>query len=188
MNKCKVYAALAACVTYNQDTGIITWKYREELSPSDKMFNTRFAGRECGRPDIRGYMRIKFTHERKSYMIFSHRVAWLIAHGRIPDGDIDHINRNPADNRIENLRDVSKAINHRNQTMSCNNKSGVTGVTWHKAYEKWRTYASINGRQHHLGYFTCIHEATSAVKDFRAKHGFTASHGESMPCGKPALT
>ena len=176
--KYKSYKALAAQVTYDPETGVVTWKRREEITRWDKAFNAQFAGRECGSIDKIGYQVIGFSHEGKLNRLKAHRLAWLIVHGKLPDGEIDHINRNRADNRISNLRDVPRAINHRNLTMLRNNTSGVTGVCWHKTKGKWQARAKIDGRYRSVGLFTCIHEASAAVKAFRAKHGFTGSHGE----------
>jgi len=178
-DKYKSYKALAAQVTYDPETGVVTWKRREEIARWDKAFNAQFAGRECGSIDKHGYQIIGFSHEGKLNRLKAHRLAWLIVHGKLPDGEIDHINRNRADNRISNLRDVPSAINHRNLTMLRNNTSGVTGVCWHKTKGKWQARAKIDGRYRAVGLFTCIHEASAAVKAFRAKHGFTESHGEA---------
>lgn len=177
-DKTEVYKALAALVAYDPETGIITWNRREELTRFDRMFNSRFAQCECGCINNKGYRHIGFMHEGKLHRIKAHRLAWMIVHGDLPCGEIDHINRNRADNRIANLRDVSRAINLRNQTMYDRNTSGVTGVHWHKLAGKWRAESRIDGRYHHLGLFDCILAAESAVKSFRAKNGFTDSHGE----------
>ena len=177
-DKYKSYKALAAQVTYDPETGIIIWNFREELTRGDKIFNARFAGRECGRIDFRGYRAIGFTHEGNLYTLKGHRLAWLITYGKLPDGDIDHINRDKSDNRIKNLRDVPHSVNLKNARMQRNNTSGVTGVRWIKSKGKWRAEAQADGLTRHLGYFDCIREAESAVKAFRAKHGFTDSHGE----------
>lgn len=177
--KTEIYKALAALVTYDPETGIITWNRREELTRGDKMFNKRFAGKECGRINTNGYRVICFHHEGNLHILKSHRLAWMIKYGILPDGDIDHVNRNRTDNRISNLRDVSRSINQRNSSMQRNNTSGVTGVSWHKTKGKWRATACVDGRDRHLGLFVSIQEAAVAVKAFRAKHGFTDSHGES---------
>lgn len=179
MNKQAIYSAAAAALTYNPETGLFIWNRREELARGDKSFNTRFSGKECGRINTNGYRVICFRHEGTLHILKAHRLAWMIAHGKLSDGVIDHINRNPSDNRISNLRDVSRAINQRNSSMQRNNTSGVTGVSWCKHKGQWRATACVDGRKRHAGYFSCIHESEAAIKAFRAKHGYTKHHGEA---------
>ena len=66
----------------------------------------------------------------------------------------DHKNRNPLDNRIENLRPATFQENSRNSSLRKNNSSGIVGVTWDKSRSKWRAYISVNNQQTCLGYFS----------------------------------
>lgn len=61
----------------------------------------------------------------------AHRIVYTLAHGEI-DNDlvVDHIDGNPFNNSVENLRLVPKAVNHRNSKKFSNNTSGHTGVYW----------------------------------------------------------
>lgn len=63
---------------------------------------------------------------------------------------VDHINRNPADNRRSNLRICTQFENNKNRS---NNTSGITGVTWHSRSKKWRATIKKNGKQYELGEF-----------------------------------
>ena len=60
-----------------------------------------------------------------------HRVVWAWHHGRLPTMQIDHINGNGFDNRIENLREVSQSENMRNQHRQWkpNKDTGLPGVS-----------------------------------------------------------
>jgi hypothetical protein len=60
---------------------------------------------------------------------------------------VDHINKNPLDNRRKNLRVVSSSQNMMNREKQINNKSGFKGVSWHKASNKWRATIIINKKQ-----------------------------------------
>ena len=70
-------------------------------------------------------------------LYFNHRLVWLYVNGYFPENDIDHINKNPSDNRICNLREVSRSCNLRNAKQSCTNRSGVKGIHWDKQKNSW---------------------------------------------------
>ena len=67
-----------------------------------------FVGRECGFIH-KGYRYMKIGQVRKAV----HHVVWFLHHGQWPSPykDIDHVNQDKLDNRIENLREVSRSIN-----------------------------------------------------------------------------
>lgn len=78
----------------------------------------------------------KFRFGGKLYYV--HRVVYSLFNGQIPKGmNIDHINRNKADNRIENLRLVSVQQNSINTGRHKDNRSGIKNVSWHEAAKKW---------------------------------------------------
>lgn len=64
----------------------------------------------------------------------------------------DHINRNPLDNRKENLRIADKSLNAVNAGTRTSNTSGVTGVSWDKNANSWRAYISYKGKRIELGH------------------------------------
>lgn len=162
-------------VNYNPDTGVMTWRPKDVDANG---WNEKFVGRECGIIASHGYrvLHVHFEHGRGS-KILAHRLAWFICFGELPAGDVDHINQNRSDNRIQNLRDVTRSINCRNSLRSTRNTSGVTGVTWHKLRSKWRARAGIYGRRYSLGLFSELADAEAAVKKFRAENDFTENHG-----------
>lgn len=113
----------------------------------------------------------------KKYRI--HRIIWEMFNGKIPPKmEIDHINHNRMDNRIENLRIVSSLENKRNASMRSDNKSGFTGVSWDKGKCKWRAVASINGKYIMLGRYENLQDAISARVEFNERVGFHKNHGE----------
>lgn len=100
----------------------------------------------------------------------AHRLAWLYVHGEWPKQSIDHINRDRADNRLGNLRDVSTSQNMRNVGLRRSNTSGVTGVYWHKPTGNWLVLAIKEKKQHCLGYFRDWFDAVCARKSWEASN------------------
>lgn len=111
---------------------------------------------------------------------YAHRVLWAMAHGEWPDGEIDHINADKLDNRIENLRVVSKRENARNRRLSKRNKSGITGVCWCRKRRAW--VASIKGDTGtiNLGRFKCVGMAMRARKQAQRQLGYHPNHGKAV--------
>ena len=93
-----------------------------------------------------------------------HRIMWLHAHGAWPAGEVDHINGMRSDNRIENLRDASRAINRQNlkSAQSNNTTSGMLGVTWKKSHKKWVASIRVDGLLRQIGYFSAKEDAHNA--------------------------
>lgn len=111
-------------------------------------------------------------------------MIWALVHGKWPDADLDHENGDTLDNRLENLRDVTNSVNHKNEKkkMSKNNTSGFNGVYWDKQTQKWRAMIKVNFRTIQLGRFVNFEDAVSARKEANVKYGFTDRHG--LPLGK----
>ena len=88
-----------------------------------------------------------------------------------PEGQfIDHINRNPLDNRRENLRIVSIQENCMNLSMKKTNKSGIAGVHWDKNANKWRAKLTYKYKSINLGRFEKLEDARKARKDAELKY------------------
>lgn len=94
-------------------------------------------GQIAGSPHNCGYLQICI--KRKKYLI--HRLIWLYHYGQWPN-QIDHINRNRSDNRIENLRECDYSQNHGNRSMQSNNTSGAKGVFYSKKDDAWFVYVA----------------------------------------------
>lgn len=121
-----------------------------------------------------GYMRFSYNYKK----FYVHRVVWEIHHGNIPNGfEIDHINQNKLDNRIENLRLVSHIDNNKNKGLNKNNTSGFVGVCWDKRSSKWFSYITVNSKQISLGLFKEKDKAISARKEANLFYGFSENHG-----------
>jgi len=87
----------------------------------------------------------------KGKNVLVHQLVWLWHYGYIPENEIDHIDRNRANNRIENLREVSRTCNARNLTTPSNNTSGVKGLSWYKRQNIWEAHISKKGIKIHIG-------------------------------------
>lgn len=124
---------------YCPETGVFTWK----ISPA----STTKKGDIAGNVHRSGYLRINV--DKKAF--YAHRLAYLYIHGYHPENEVDHKNRNKLDNSIKNLREVSRQCNKRNCGNPSTNTSGVKGVSWHKASQKWRAYIKVNNIQKEIG-------------------------------------
>jgi hypothetical protein len=115
----------------------------------------------------KGYMATKISG--KHYCI--HRLIWMWHHGDMPE-QIDHINRNSLDNRIENLRPATASQNTMNRKLFANSTSGCRGVSWHKKRGMWWSYVDVNKKRKSLGYFNDLELADLVAVEARSKfHG-----------------
>lgn len=121
---------------------------------SRKDCGVREAGKKIGSIS-NGYLMAKV--DGKQYSV--HRLIWLYHHGYFPENEIDHINRDRGDNRILNLREVSRSCNIRNTGNFGHNTSGVKGVSLDKRVRKWIAQIRYNGRNIFLGTYIDFSEA-----------------------------
>lgn len=136
---------------YDGDTGLISWK-----NPRSKLK----VGVVVNGTDVSGYIQVNVGN---GLVLKGHRIAWLFAYGEWPNGHIDHINGVRNDNRIQNLRVVTNAINCQNKRKPLpSNKSGFLGVSWHKQANKWLARCQLNRKGYSAGYFDDPEEAHRA--------------------------
>jgi HNH endonuclease/AP2 domain len=93
----------------------------------------------------------------------AHRLIFLWHHGFFPK-IIDHIDQNSLNNRIENLRAVTKSENSQNSNKRKTNTSGYKGVYWRKDIEKWSSQITINCKCKNLGFFKTKEDAYEAYQ------------------------
>lgn len=127
---------------YIEDDGNLYW-----------LHNSKLAGWE----DETGYLHIRLSGK----LYLAHRLHYLMVYGDLPDL-IDHIDRNPRNNHISNLRAADKRVNAINTGLPNNNKSGVKGVCWHEAGQKWTAQIKDKGVKIHLGSYAKLQGAIEA--------------------------
>jgi len=105
----------------------------------------------------------KYTMVNISGELYSaHRLIWIFHKNESPKNDLDHINRNKHDNRIENLRSVSRSENVHN---SGNRSNGLCkGVSYRPERENWRSYIMVLGVMSRLGTSSTFFEACCVRK------------------------
>ena len=178
-------ATLRKLLRYDPETGKLFWRTRPvEMFGNNKQpakwrwqsWNARFSGQEAFTTDKDGYkMGAIFNVKHRT-----HRVIWALVHGKWPKDEIDHINHNRSDNRIENLRSVSGHENKKNQSLGSRNTSGFIGVTWASNISKWRARVWVVGVPKHIGVFENKEDAVMAREDFAILNGFHKNHGRTV--------
>jgi hypothetical protein len=149
---------LKSVLCYDPETGEFNWINSPRRNVK--------SGAKAGSIDKKGYVRI--LYKQKLYL--AHRLAWMYVHGKWPDQDIDHINRNPTDNRICNLREATNCQNGKNLGLSKANKSGTKGVSYEKYTDRWKATIRVYGKSISIGRFNSIEEAAQARKLAEQKH------------------
>jgi hypothetical protein len=122
--------------TYNSETGKIYSRFNNEIKFKER------------------YIRMKLTLNKKQYFLSAHQFAWYFIYKECVE-EIDHINGNRYDNRICNLRSVTRQQNQWN-------RKTAKGYTWHKNNKKWESAIKVNKKRIYLGSFNTEEEARNA--------------------------
>jgi len=132
---------------FDYQDGMLYWKNGRSGIKTD--------GSEAGCIHHTGYRVI--TVNSKSYKV--HRLIWVMFNGDIPNGLlVDHVDRNISNNKIENLRLLTKSMNARNR--------GAKGVYYDASRNKWVAQASVNNTNVALGRFDTREAAEAEYKSF----------------------
>lgn len=175
---------LRKLIRYDPATGKMYWLERtpEMFGPSSRFlpevlarqWNSRHVGHEalCG-PHGDGYL----DGSVLGVSVYAHRAAWCVHYGYWPEAQIDHINGCRDDNRLGNLRCVSRSDNLKNAKKTSANSSGVMGVSRHSR-RGWVANIGHNNRKIYLGLFSSFEEAVEARKSAEKEYGFHPNHGD----------
>lgn len=150
--------AFRALANYDPKTGILSWKVNRGrmAKKGDVLGRSVFNGRcqviVCG----------------KAYSV--QNLAWLHFYGNWPEILVDHIDGNPLNNKISNLRACNHAENNQNTLKYKNNTTGWKGVDFHKKTQKYRARISAFGKSTVIGYFDTAEAAGLAYLDAKKIH------------------
>lgn len=147
---------LRSMLSYNSETGEFVWLKRPRR-------NTH-VGTVAGRFRFDGYQVIGLNR----HIYLAHRLAWFYSHGQWPIAGIDHVDGNPSNNRLKNLREATSSQNHANMKVFANNTSGYRGVSRHKC-GRWCAEIWHQRKKHYLGLFATKEEASRAHEIARAR-------------------
>lgn len=161
------HKTLTEYLRYDKHTGEFTWIKRPNKNIH---LHTR-----AGTLDKKtGYRTITLFGKRYS----EHRLVWFYVHGEMPTNTIDHINQIRDDNRLGNLRQVTKSENQRNKTRR-DSRLDEIGIWWCKRRRRYVAEITLNGKKVYQRTFTDIDEAINARKQKALELGFHANHGQS---------
>lgn len=177
---------LRQLLRYEPETGKLFWRERTPDLFEDRdhsalhscaAWNAKWAGKEAFTSlNSWGHKRGRIF----GISVKAHRVAWAIFYGEWPDGEIDHVNGDPGDNRIDNLRIVSSQQNKWNRGSRPGSLSRFVGVS-RSASGKWFGQINVNGKFHYLGTFETEEEAARARDAAALQH-----HGRFARLNFPA--
>lgn len=156
-------------IRYSIKTGEFYWTvpglHRDLTKPIDNSSQSRYKA---------------LTYKQVKYL--QHKLVWYLVHGIYPIKEqIDHINQNTKDNRVQNLRLVTAKENSRNKPKRRDNKSGITGVCFEKFTQKYRAFISDNnGRCIRSKRFNTIDEAKQWRYQKALEFGYFENHGKEL--------
>ena len=107
------------------------------------------------------FFSFRLRKNANNFPIYSHRMIFYLYHGTLPKF-IDHVDGDPLNNNIDNLRACTHRQNMRNRKTAKSCSSKYTGVCRYRKTGKWLASISIDNTKKHLGYFTSEKDAALA--------------------------
>jgi hypothetical protein len=133
-------------------------------------------GQEVGRLTSAGYFQFRFRYN----FYLNSRIVYFLCTGIDPEEKtVDHVDTNPLNNKISNLRLTTHGQNQDNKSRQKNNTSGVTGVSWRRE-GKWIVLIKQFNRQFNLGVFDDFNEAVAVriAAEHRLKGEYRNNHND----------
>lgn len=164
---------LRECFRLDETSGKLFWRVRpvEHFRTQHlcNWWNARYAGKEAGYLS-QGYRNFELNLEGVRTVIGVHRAIYALVHGEWPPDQVDHWNRNRADNRPSNLKPATHSQQRENSGMYSSNTSGFRGIVWHKGGRRhWQARINANGKTVSLGYFYDPKQAHAAYRAAKAR-------------------
>ena len=150
---------------YDSVKGDLVWKKKPAKNIA--------VGAIAGSRNPAGYIRLRIDKQ----WFLAHRICWFLHYGNFPENQIDHIDGDPSNNAISNLRSVNCTGNARNQKQRVDNASGITGVCIDKRRGTWLSTISLDGKNHHLYSGKDFFEAVCRRRSAEIKNNFHENHG-----------
>ncbi len=144
IDRCEL--ALSKGYKYDKETGVITNIY----------------GKQINCKHSHGYVYMSFYHNKKQYRLLGHHFAWYFMNGAF-EGELDHVNGDKSDNRISNLRNVSRQLN-------CWNMVNAKGYYYSERDKLFYAQITVNRKVIKLGSFKNKEEAASAYMRAKSIH------------------
>lgn len=141
-----------------------------------KSSNRTKIGDIAGSNNGNGYLRVSVLGK----YFYAHRIIFMWHFGHFPN-EIDHIDGNRKNNKINNLRKATHAQNGKNLTLRHSNKIGISGVRFDDDRKKWHSSISVEKKKIHLGRFDNIDQAIAARK--KAEIEFFGQWGRNFAKG-----
>jgi hypothetical protein len=130
-------------------------------------------GAKAGRVSPYGYTIIEIN----GVPYQEHHLVWLFHYGKMP-AMLDHIDGNRSNNKVDNLRECTRAQNMHNRKICKRNTVGVKGVRFRKDNKKYEARIAVNQKRFVLGSFDDLELAELVMQMAREKfHGAFFNHG-----------
>lgn len=153
--------------TFEYRNGALYWKKSDRQTVQ---WNAHYAGKPAGTTDAKGYvnLQIKDPNSGVRRKLQAHRLIYLLHHNESPE-IVDHINGNPSDNRIENLRAAEPYQNAANRKVRTDSSTGCLGVSRHRRDGTFAVQIMFAKTRHWIGTFQNLEDARMAAEAARER-------------------